>query len=556
MKRLFLTLCSICLLSQIGEACTNLLISKGASTDGSVMVSYSADSHTRYGTLVFMPAMTYSPGSTMAIREWGKGRLLGRIPQASQTYRVIGNMNEHQVIIGESTWGGLEVMRNDSSAILDYGSLIYIALQRAKSAREAIEIITSLADEYGYASSGESISIADPNEVWFLEIIGRAPKYVAGKNINKGAVWVAVRIPDGYISAHANQARIGTFPLNDPQNCLYAKDVISHAKDMGLYSGKDSEFNFAKVYGDADEATVRGCDARVWSFFKKHGAEDMSRYEDYITGKNMNNRLPLYVKAKEPLSVKDVADMMRDHYEGTILDMLNDIGAGGNALPYRWRPMSFEVEGKKYVNERAIATQQTGFWFVGQSRSYVPNEIGGIFWFGVDDAATSPLTPVYTSSTSISEHYAEGNGSMIKYSATSMFWAVNRVAQFCYLRYNHIGKETREIIDEHENMMMAETQAIDNAAMLLLKSSPKSVSSFLTNYSVNSASSLFGKWDKLYEYLLVKYIDGNTKKQNLDGSFMNNGYCDSIPPTPNFPGYSDIWKRAVKESAGERLQAK
>lgn len=218
--------------------------------------------------------------------------------------------------------------------------------------------------------------------------------------------------------------------------------------------------------------------------------------------------------------------------------------------------MSFEVEGKKYVNERAIATQQTGFWFVGQSRSYVPNEIGGIFWFGVDDAATSPLTPVYTSSTSISEHYAEGNGSMIKYSATSMFWAVNRVAQFCYLRYNHIGKETREIIDEHENMMMAETQAIDNAAMLLLKSSPKSVSSFLTNYSVNSASSLFGKWDKLYEYLLVKYIDGNTKKQNLDGSFMNNGYCDSIPPTPNFPGYSDIWKRAVKESAGERLQAK
>jgi len=537
---------------QSGDACTNLLVTKGASVNGSSMVSYSADSHTRYGTLVHYPAKTYPKGSMVKIYEWGKDRYLGEIPQVERTYSVIGNMNEHQIIVGESTWGGVK-SQFDPEGLVDYGSLMYLALQRAKTAREAIMVITELADRYGYASTGESISIADPNEVWFLEIIGKAPKKVNGVNVNKGAVWVAVRIPDGYISAHANQARITTFPLNDPENCLFSKDVISHAREQGLYKGSDANFSFADAYGPADASTIRGCDARVWSFFNKYAQEDMGQYLSYAMGDVSKKRMPLYVKANRKLSVKDVADMMRDHYEGTAMDMTKDIGAGGNSLPYRWRPMSFEVDGKSYLNERAIATQQTGFWFVGESRPNIPNEIGGIFWFGVDDAATSPLTPVYTSSSAISNHYALGNGSMIEYSQTSMFWITNRIAQFAYLRYNHIGAEVRSIIDQHENARLKEVEAIDKTAMMLYKENPEYVREFLTNYSVNTANGLFDKWKKLDEYLLVKYIDGNTKKQNPDGSFMNNGHSPLIPPAPDFPGYTEIWKKAVKEQAGCRL---
>lgn len=551
-KKLFLIILTVLLSYGKADSCTNLLITPGASADGSAMVSYSADSHTRYGTLVHYPAATYPKGTMVKIYEWGKDRYLGEIPQVEKTYSVIGNMNEHQLIIGESTWGGVE-SQFDPAGILDYGSLIYLALQRAKTAKEAIEVITSLADKYGYASTGESISIADTKEVWILEMIGRAPKMENGVNVNKGLVWVAVRLPDGTISAHANQARITKFPLNDPENCLYSKDVISHAREQGLFKGADKDFSFADAYGPADASTIRGCDARVWSFFNKWAEGDMQKYLPYALGDPTKERMPLYVQPKGKLSVKDVADMMRDHYNGTIMDMTKDIGAGGNSLPYRWRPMTFEVDGKTCINERAIATQQTGFWFVGQSRGHMPAEIGGIFWFGVDDAATSPLTPIYTSSKSISKHYALGNGSMIEYSPTSMFWLTNRIAQFSYLRYNHIGAEVRSIIDHHEKAKMAETEAIDNAAVAMAKDNPQFLSDFLTNYSVSTANALFEKWKQLDEYLLVKYIDGNTKKQNPDGSFMNNGHSPVIPPTPNFPGYTEIWKRAVKENAGERL---
>ena len=535
-----------------GDGCTNLMITRGASADGWSMVSYSADSHTRYGVLVHYPAKSYPKGSMVKIYEWGKDRYLGEIPQVERTYSVIGNMNEHQLLIGESTWGGVK-SQFDPEGILDYGSLMYLALQRCKTAREAIKLMTDLANRYGYASTGESISIADKNEVWFLEIIGKAPKKIDGVNVNKGVVWVAARLPDGTISAHANQARITKFPLNDPDNYLYAPDVISHAREQGLFKGKDSDFSFADAYGPADASTIRGCDARVWSFFNKFADEDMQPYLEYAMGDVTKKRMPLYVTPKRKLSVKDVADMMRDHYQGTAMDMTKDIGAGGNALPYRWRPMNFEVDGKSYLNERAIATQQTGFWFVGQSRADIPDEIGGVFWFGVDDAATSPLTPVYTSSTAISAHYALGNGSMLEYSPKSMFWLTNRIAQFAYLRYNHIGAEVRSVIDDHENARIAEVRAIDKTAMILLKDNPEFVREFITNYSVNTANSLFEKWKKLDEYLLVKYIDGNTKRQNPDGTFMNNGHSPVIPPAPEFPGYTDLWKRAVKESAGCRL---
>ena len=522
--------------------CTNLLVSKGASKDGSVMVSYAADSHTRYGTLVYMPRGSHKPGEMIEVREWGKERFLGYIPQVPYTYNVIGNMNEHQLLIGESTWGGREEFR-DTTAILDYGSLIYITLQRAKTAREAIEIYTALADEYGYASSGESISFADKNEVWFMDIIARKPKYVDGKNVNKGAVWVAIRIPDGYISAHANCARIATFPKDDPENCLYAKDVVEHARECGLYEGDGSDFSFADTYDPLDFSGMRSCEARVWSFFNKHGDEDMGKYLDFARGDNPANRMPLYVKAKEKLSVKDVADMMRDHYEGTEFDMTVGIAAGGNELPYRWRPSSFEIDGKKGLNERAIATQQTGFWFVGQCRNWLPDEIGGLFWFAVDDAGTSPLSPFYTCINGISEHYALGNGSMLEYSPTSMFWLQNRIAQFAYLRYNHIGKEVRENVDAHELAMMKAVAAADEAALKLKPG--KAVQKYLTEFSVSQADALFAKWKSLDEYLLVKFLDGNTKHQNPDGSFKNNGHSDRVPPQPMFPGYSDTYKRAV-----------
>jgi dipeptidase len=535
------------------HACTNLLITKGASADGSCMVTYAADSHTRYGCLAFYPAALYPTGTMMDVREWGTNRYLGKIPQASETYSVVGNMNEHQVVIGESTWGGPESHR-DPQGIMDYGSLMYIGLQRARTARQAIEVFTTLANEYGYASSGESISFADPNEVWFMDVIGKAPRIVNGENLNKGIVWVAIRLPDGTISAHANQARIRRFPLDDPDNCLYAPDVIEHARETGLYQGPDSLFSFAGAYGPADGSTIRGCDARVWAFFNKHGAEDMAPYLSYALGHNPDRPLPLYVKAKEKLTLKQVADMMRDHYEGTPMDMTCDIGAGGHDLPYRWRPMGFEVDGKQYINERAIATQQTGFWFVGQCRSWFPHEIGGIFWFGVDDAGTSPLTPVYTSSLEVSPHYAMGqDASILQYSPHSMFWLCNRIAQFAYLRYNQIGAEVRQAVDDHENSRIAEIPHTDSLAMELWERDPMEARRFLTDYSLGTASDLFNRWQNLDIHLLVKYIDGNIKRQNPDGSFATNGHSDSIPPAPVYGGYNQRWKEAVVKDTGERL---
>lgn len=534
-------------------ACTNLIITKGASKDGSVMVTYAADSHTRYGTLLHFPAGKHKPGEMIKILEWGKERYLGEIPQVPYTYNVIGNMNEHQVIIGETTWGGLELLQ-DKSAILDYGSLIYITLQRATTAREAIEIFTSLVAEYGYASSGESITIADKNEAWILEIIAKMPKAATkgGANLNKGAVWVAIRIPDGCISAHANCARITTFPQNDPDNCLYAPDVISHAREIGLYDGNDEDFSFADTYCPLDFSAMRGCEARVWSFFRRHGDFDADKYLDYALGENPKNRMPLYVEVKNNISLKEVADMMRDHFEGTPMDMTLDMGAGGNELPYRWRPMSFEADGVEYTNERAIATQQTGFWFVGQSRSWLPDEIGGVFWFAVDDAGTSPLTPVFSASTDVSSHYALGNGSMIEYSPTSMFWLQNRIAQFAYLRYNHIGAEVRSVIDEHENKMIGIVESLFTDSFggkaTLSKSEHKKALKAVTKFSVEQADALFEKMSALDKYLLVKYIDGNTKKQDDTGAFLNNGFSKTIPPAPNFPGYTERYKKGLIKS--------
>ena len=532
-------------------ACTNFIITRGASTDGSVMVTYAADSHALYGALYkHNPAAKYNP--MLAVYEWDSGKYLGDIHEAQKTYSTVGNMNEHSVIITETTFGGRSELRNPSG-LIDYGSLIYITLQRATSAREAIDIIVELANTYGYYSGGESFSIADENEAWIMELIGK------GKD-KKGIVWVARRVPDGYISAHANQARITTFPLNDKENCLYAEDVITLAREKGYFSGKDEEFSFAGAYAPLDFSAMRACEARVWSFFRMF-AEGMDKYEDYAMGYNAHNPMPLWVKPTNKISPKQVFDAMRDHYEGTKMDMTTDIGAGGHGLPYRWRPMNFEVDGKTYLNERAIATQQTAFWLCGQARK----DKVGILWFGMDDAATSCLTPIYCNTTEVPATMAEGNGSMLDYSDTSAFWIFNRVTNFAYLRYDLMSKDIRKVVDYWENTMLKEVETIDAKLAGL---SEKALKKQTTEYSNATAQKLFDAWTRLDKYLLLKYIDGNVKSENADvlsyviegktsdKHFVENGNGKKIPGKIQQPGYSEKWKRAVAADNGAILYAR
>ena len=537
MKKLFFTLL-FGSAAYAAAACTNFIVTKGASTDGSIMVSYAADSHQLYGCLYkYTPSKHRS--AMMPVYEWDTGKYLGEIPQAETTYATIGNMNEHSLIIAETTYGGREELGNPNG-IMDYGSLIYIALQRARTAREAIKVISDLAAEYGYASSGESFSIADQNEAWIMELIGKG-KY------GKGIVWVARRIPDGYVSAHANQARITTFPKNDPENCLYSPDVITFARERGYFEGSDDEFSFCDAYAPLNFGAMRGCESRVWAFFRTV-ADDMDKYVDFAMGYNPDNRMPLWVKPRTKVSPKTVFDCMRDHYEGTPMDMTTDIGAGGNHCPYRWRPMYFEVDGVEYCNERATATQQTGFWFVAQARPHLPADMG-ILWFGVDDAATSCLTPIYCSATEVPECLREGNGTMLKYSDTSAFWLFNRVTNFAYLNYDRVAPAIRKVVDEWENGKLEEVKQID----AVYASSPKKRMKKLTEYSVNTAQSLFDKWVELDRYLLVKFMDGNIKSEDENG-FIDNGNGRDIPDKIEQPGYSEKWKRAVAADNGKVLR--
>ena len=543
MKRLLLTF-ALLAGTATALACTNFIVTKGASTDGSVMVTYAADSHQLYGAL-YKHNGGKQKAKMLAVNEWDTGRYLGLIEQVPTTYSTVSNMNEHSLIITETTYGGRSELEDPKGGI-DYGSLIYITLQRAKTAREAIGIIADLANTYGYASSGESFSIADQNEAWIMELIGKGSKLDdKGNNLRKGIVWVARRIPDGYVSGHANQARITTFPLNDKENCLYSSDVISFAREMGYFNGKDEEFSFCDAYAPLDFGALRGCEARVWAFFRTV-AEGMDQYTDYAMGHNPNNRMPLWVKPTKKVSPKQLFDAMRDHYEGTPMDMTTDIGAGGNACPYRWRPMYFKVDGVQYCNERATATQQTGFWLCGQAREGKT----GILWFGTDDAATSPLTPIYCNTTEVPWCLDEKNGSMLHYSETSMFWITNRIANFAYLRYDVIGKRVREEVDKWENEKLAEVEKFDaKTAGLAAKKAQK----LQSTYSTVTAQNLFEKWNTLDKYLLIKYIDGNTKAENEKG-FIENGNGCNIPDKIEQSGYSEKWKRAVAADNGEVLK--
>ncbi|MEY1638156.1 dipeptidase [Tenuifilum osseticum] len=553
------------------NACTNYLVTRGASTDGSTMVSYAADSHIRYGELYFKPRGIWPAGTMITLYDRGTNKPLGQIPQAPETYQVIGFMNEYQVAIGETTFGGIEELM-DSTAIVDYGSLMFLALQRAKTAREAIKVMVELVDQYGYASSGESFSIGDPNEVWILEMIAKKTNLKYDKktkqnvNIDKGAVWVAIRIPDGYISAHANQARIQQFPLenlkssissknlnlifNPEVETVYSHDVISYARNHGYFNGSDSEFSFSDVYNPITFDGARFCDARVWAFFN-HASDGMDKYWDYAKGENLKNRMPLYIKPNRKLSPRDLMNFKRDHLEGTELDMSKDAGAGPHGLPYRWRPLTWKVDGVTYFHERVTATQQTGFSFIAQMRNWLPNPIGGIFWFGVDDAASTVYVPIYCGINRVPESYSEGNGDMLTYSPTSAFWVFNRVAHFAYLRYDLIMKDVKKLQDELESKFEAYTPAIDAAALKLWENNSKLAIEFLTDYSVNTANSTVQKWSELSNWLLVKYIDGNVKKET-DGQFLRNPW--GYPVSPSQPGYREEWLKTILKETGDKFK--
>lgn len=523
------------------NACTNLLAGKSATTDGSTLVSYAADSHVLYGELYHWPAAIHQKDEMLKVYEWDTGKYLGEIPQVEKTYNVVGNMNENQVTIGETTFGGREELA-DSTALVDYGSLIYIGLQRSRTAREAIRIMTDLVAKYGYYSEGESFSIADPNEVWILEMVGKGPK-------EKGAVWVAQRIPDDCIAAHANHSRIHTFPLDDPQNCMYAPDVISFAREKGYFKGVNREFSFADAYAPLDFGALRGCEARVWSFYNMF-VDNMDKYLPYINGKS-KEYLPLYMKPTRKVNAQSFMSSMRDHYEGTPFDMTKDIGAGPYTCPYRWRPMTFKVDSTTYTNERAIATQQTGFSFVAQMRNYLPNEIGGVLWFGVDDAATSVYVPMYCSITEIPECFRVGNGDMLTYSSTSAFWTYNWVANMAYSKYSYMISDIHPVQQELEGGFKASQATVEKNAADSLKMSREMAIKYLTKYSVSSAQMSTDRWRKLGEKLLVKYIDGNVKKEK-DGKFLRNKY--GTPVYPSQPGYDKEFYKSIVKDAGDRLK--
>ncbi|HPD96473.1 MAG TPA: C69 family dipeptidase [Tenuifilaceae bacterium] len=557
--------------TQQSNACTNFLVSKGASVDGSTMITYAADSHVLFGELYFRPAADYPAGAMQKIYEWDTGKYLGEIPQISHTYSVVGNMNEHQVSLGETTYGGREELV-DSTASIDYGSLMYTALQRSKSAREAIKTMAELVEKYGYCSEGESFSVADKDEVWIFEMIGKGVNLKTDENgkaynANKGAVWVAIRIPDGYISGHANQARITTFPLEngktsissknldkifDPNiEVVYAQDVISFAREQGYFKGKDKDFSFSDTYAPVTFEGARFCEIRVWSFFKEVN-KDMWNYFNYAKGYDLNHRMPLYIKPDRKLSVHDMMNFMRDHLENTELDMSKDPGAGPNALPYRWRPLTWEYEGKTYINERATATQQTGFSFVAQARNWLPDPIGGIFWFSVDDAASTVYFPVYCGVTAVPESYAAGRADMLTYCNDCAFWVFNKVSNFAYLRYNLMIQDIKKVQSELESQFINTTPIVDKRAENLYKDNPTEAVKLLTDYTVSTGNYVVSRWEKLFQHLLMKYMDGNVKQEDKNGNLKYNKY-NFCPDHPTNPEYPDWWKKQVIENTGDKL---
>lgn len=525
------------------EACTNLIAGKGATADGSVMMTYSADSHSLYGFLHHSPAGKHAKGSVRRIVEWDTNKPLGEIPQVEETYNVIGNMNEHQVCIGESTWGGREELADTTGqAIMDYGSLIYVTLERAKTAREALDIMTDLVAKYGYASGGESFTITDENEVWVLEMIG--------KGAEKGAVWVAVRIPDNAICGHANEPRIRQVDFKDKENIRYSKDVISFARKRGYFNGKDSDFSFADAYGEHDPGTRRGCDARVWSYFRRFN-KDADKYYSWCNGES-NEPMPLYIIPDRKVSLAEMQDAMRDHFEGTPFEMTSDIGAGPYHSPYRWRPMEYEVDGKTYCMERAIATQQTGWSYVSQCRNWLPDQVGGVLWFGTDDTNTCVYMPIYCGVTEVPKELAYGD--INNFSLDANFWVNNIVANQAYNRYDQMIPDIRKVQSRLEKSFQDSRTSVEmNLKSIIERGDNKAYTCAVNKEAAEIAKRATDEYRNLAGYLFVKFMDGNQKKTDSEGNFINTEY--GIPAYPSFPGYPDkrYYENIVKESGDHFL---
>ena len=541
MKKFILSLSAMLFAVMAGSACTNFLVGKKASKDGSVFISYSADSYGMSGYLAHFPAAAHPEGAMRDVYDWDTGVFLGRIPEARVTYNVMGNINEHQVAIAETTFGGRPELV-DTTGIIDYGSLMYIALQRSRTAREAIDVMTSLVQEYGYYSSGESFSIADPNEVWILELIGKGAK-------EKGAVWVAVRIPDDCISAHANQARIRKFDMKDKENVRYSKDVVKFARKMGYYNGSDADFDFAAAYCPADFGGLRYCDARAWSFFNMFADADMSKYVAWASGDATAEPMPLYFKPKAPLSLQDVQRGMRDHYENTPFDITNDLGAGPYKMPYRISPLSCEVDGKEYFNERPISTFQTAFTFVAQLRSFMPDAVGGVMWFGTDDANMVVYTPVYCCATAVPDCYAKQYADPVEFSWKSSFWVFNWVSNMIYPKYSMVIDDMRNVQGELENGIYELSREVEQKAVDAVKASPEYAVAILTDFTCNSAETALAEWKKFGEKIIVKYNDFVVKKEeNGKIKRSNTGLVDEIV-RPGYP--KEFWEK-IAEETGER----
>jgi len=516
---------------EAADACTNFLVTRGASTDGSTMVTYAADSHSLYGELHYTAAAKHPPGALRKIFDWDTGKYLGTIPQVAETFAVVGNMNEHQVVIGETTYGGRKELRDPRGGI-DYGSLMYVALERARTARQAIRIMTDLVAKHGYYSVGESFSIADAKEVWIMDLIGKGPT-------EKGAVWVARRIPEGYVSAHANQTRIRTFPRNDPQNTIFAKDVVSFARKRGYFKGADADFSFSDAYAPATCRDLRIREARVWSFFRRI-APKRNLPIDYVRCVKGARPMPLWIKPERKVSPSDLMASMRDHFEGTPFDLRKDVGAGPFELPYRWRPLVWKVDGKKYLNERAIATQQTGFSFVSQSRAWLPGPIGGVLWFSVDDAASTVYVPMYAGITKISRPYAVGTGSFNKFSWDSAFWVFNWVSNFAYTRYKDIIQDIAKVQTNLEMQLMVHQPELEKKALALYKQAPARARALLTDYSAKAGERVVARWKLLGQQLLMKYLDGNVR--NAQGKITH-------------PPYPKHWYRRIVAEKGAHFLA-
>ena len=541
MKKILLSV--ICVLASFvaADACTNFIVGKKASADGSVFISYSADSYGMSGFVAHFPAAVHPEGTMREIYNWDSGDYLGSIPEARRTYNVLGNINEYQVAIAETTFGGREELV-DTTGLIDYGNLIYIALQRSKTAREAIDVMTSLVQEYGYYSSGESFSIADKNEAWILEMIGKGGK-------EKGAVWVAIRIPDDCISAHANQARIRKFDMKDKENVRYSKDVIKFARKMGYFDGKDEDFDFAAAYCPADFGGLRYCDARVWSFFNMFGAEDMNKYLAWASGDATAEPMPLYMKPKAPVTLKDMQNGMRDHYEGTPFDVTKDLGAGPFNMPYRLSPLSFKVDGKEYFNERPISTFQTAFTFVAQLRSSLPDAVGGVMWFGTDDANMVVFTPVYCCATEVPDCYKECYADPVEFSWKSSFWVFNWAANMIYPKYSMVIEDMRAVQGALEAKFYAQSKEVEEQALAVIDASPKYAVKMLTELTCNSAEEALAEWRKFGEKIIVKYNDFVLKEEK--NGKVQRGKTGLVGKIVR-PGYTEEYKRAIVEQTKDK----